>query len=76
MSESPKSESRAPRREPTILPPEPPPDPTPNRQSVPEPDDPPSQGPSLVLLYSILGIVLLISMFIAALIVRPFYLRR
>ncbi|HEU5350309.1 MAG TPA: hypothetical protein VFU55_01840 [Terracidiphilus sp.] len=61
-----------PRREPDILPPQ-------SAQSSapePEPGDPPSQGPSLVVLYSILGLVLLVSMFIAALIIRPFALRR
>ncbi|MGB6974065.1 MAG: hypothetical protein WBD67_05230 [Terracidiphilus sp.] len=54
----------------TQLPPEPAQLPAPNDE------DPPSKGPSLVLLYSILAAVLLISMFLAALIVRPFYLRR
>ncbi|HEU5457576.1 MAG TPA: hypothetical protein VFU68_03050 [Terracidiphilus sp.] len=43
---------------------------------APEQDNPPDQGPSLVLLYSILAGVLLLAIFLAALIVRPFYLRR
>jgi hypothetical protein len=59
----------APRRDPEILPPDQTPPP------APEPDDPPSKGPSLVLLYSILAVVMLFAMFIAALIVRPFYLK-
>ena len=58
-----------PRREPDILPPvqDPP--------QTPDSDECPSQGPSLVLLYTILAVVLLAAIALAALIVRPFYLR-
>lgn len=50
--------------------------PDPAQLPTPDAEEEPSQGPSLVLLYSILAAVLVISMAIAALIVRPFYLRR
>ena len=41
-----------------------------------EDDDTPSTGPNLTLIYSILGLVLLVAMAIAAFIVLPFYQRR
>ena len=41
-----------------------------------EDDDQPSPGPNLTLIYSILGLVLLAAMVIAAFIVLPFYQRR
>jgi hypothetical protein len=67
------NEPTNPRRSPAILPQET------AQSSAHEPaaevEDPPSQGPSLVLLYSILAVVLLLAMFIAALIIRPFHLR-
>lgn len=46
------------------------------RGSNPEAEEPPSQGPSLVLLYSLIGIALLAAIFIAGLIVLPFYQHR
>jgi len=39
-------------------------------------EDPPSKGPSLTLLYSLIALALLIAMGFAALIVLPFYHRR
>lgn len=59
----------SPRREPEILPP---------NETTPLPpdlDEPPSKGPSLILLYSILAVVLFVAIALAALIVRPFALR-
>ncbi|MGH9598529.1 MAG: hypothetical protein ACRD27_01590 [Terracidiphilus sp.] len=38
--------------------------------------DEPSQGPSLVVLYSFIALALVLATVIAALIVLPFYLRR
>jgi hypothetical protein len=39
-------------------------------------DEEPSRGPNLVLLYSLIGLALLAAIFIAGLIVLPFYRRR
>lgn len=39
-------------------------------------DDQPSKGPNLVLIYSLLGLALLIAIVVAAFIVLPFYQRR
>lgn len=39
-------------------------------------DGPPSRGPSLALLYTLVGIALLTATVLAALIVLPFYLHR
>jgi hypothetical protein len=36
----------------------------------------PSQGPSLVLMYSLIALALLVATFLAGLIVLPFYLHR
>ena len=41
-----------------------------------EPGDAHSAGPSLTLLYSLIGLALVAAVALAALIVRPFYLRR
>jgi hypothetical protein len=41
-----------------------------------EDDDPPSKGPSLTLMYSLLGLALAIALALAAFIVLPFYQRR
>ena len=38
--------------------------------------DEPSQGPSLVLIYSIVALALVLATFCAAMIVLPFYLHR
>ncbi len=38
--------------------------------------DEPAKGPSLTLLYSLIGLALAAAIGLAALIVRPFYLRR
>lgn len=40
------------------------------------PGDEPSQGPNLVLLYSLIALAMAVAIGLAALIVRPFYLRR
>ncbi|MFZ0745821.1 MAG: hypothetical protein WAM85_15535 [Terracidiphilus sp.] len=48
----------------------------PLRESQPESVDQPSQGPNLVVLYSILAIALLVAIGIAVFIVLPFYHRR
>lgn len=39
-------------------------------------NDEPSKGPSLILLYSLIALALAAAIGLAALIVRPFYLRR
>jgi hypothetical protein len=41
-----------------------------------EPGGDASQGPNLILLYSLIGLALAVAIALAALIVRPFYLRR
>ncbi len=41
-----------------------------------EEDDAPSSGPSLVLLYSLLGLALVTAIIVAIFIVLPFYHRR
>jgi len=38
--------------------------------------DPPAKGPNLILLYSLIALALAVAIGLAALIVRPFYLRR
>ncbi len=43
---------------------------------VPEPEDPPSKGPNLILLYSLIALALLAAVGFALLIVLPFYHRR
>ena len=58
-----------PRPDPEILPPAHTP------PQTPDSDESPSKGPSLVLLYTSLPVVLLAAIALAALIVRPFYLR-
>ncbi len=40
------------------------------------PDDPPSKGPSLILLWSLVAFALIAAVAAAALIVLPFYRRR
>jgi hypothetical protein len=40
------------------------------------PGEEPSQGPNLVLLYGLIALAMAVAIGIAALIVRPFYLRR
>lgn len=42
----------------------------------PPPDQEPSQGPNLVLIYSLIGLALLAAIAIAAFIVLPFYNHR
>jgi hypothetical protein len=54
------------------LPPQP--DPTPPTPSSPELDEP-SSGPSLTLLYSLIGLVLIAAIGFALLIVAPFHHR-
>jgi hypothetical protein len=39
-------------------------------------EDSPSQGPNLVLIYSLIGFALVAAIFLAGLIVLPFYRRR
>jgi hypothetical protein len=39
-------------------------------------EDSPSQGPNLVLIYSLIGFALIAAIFLAGLIVLPFYRRR
>jgi len=55
-------------------------DPTPPRQSptaeILPPDDPPSRGPSLALLWSLVAFALIAALAAAAWIVLPFYRRR
>jgi hypothetical protein len=48
------------------------------RQDAPidESDDQSSDGPNLILIYSLIALALVAAIGIAALIVRPFYLRR
>jgi len=41
-----------------------------------EPEEAPSNGPNLVLIYSLIGFALLAATFLAGLIVLPFYRRR
>ncbi len=41
-----------------------------------EPEEAPSKGPNLVLLYSLIAAALVAAIVFALLIVRPFYLRR
>lgn len=41
-----------------------------------EEDEAPSKGPNLVLIYSLLGLALIIATVVAAFIVFPFYQRR
>jgi hypothetical protein len=46
-------------------------------ESSQEPDeDSPSQGPNLVLIYSLIAFALIAAIFLAGLIVLPFYRRR
>lgn len=54
-----------------------PPDPDLEHQvtSTDEPADEPVKGPSLTLLYSLIALALAAAIALAALIVRPFYLR-
>lgn len=40
-----------------------------------EPDTKPELGPNLTLIYSLIGLALAVAIGLAALIVRPFYLR-
>lgn len=42
----------------------------------PEPENKQSQGPNLKLIYSLIGLALLVAIAIAAMIVLPFYQRR
>ena len=44
-------------------------------KSADEPTDEPVKGPSLTLLYSLIALALAAAIALAALIVRPFYLR-
>ena len=48
----------------------------PRRSSHGNPPDAPAQGPNLFLLYSLIALALAAAIGLAALIVRPFYLRR
>jgi len=41
-----------------------------------EPEEAPSQGPNLVLIYSLIAFALIAAIFLAGLIVLPFYRRR
>ena len=42
---------------------------------IPDPDDPPSSGPSLVLLYSLIALALAFAIGFALMIVMPFHHR-
>ena len=41
-----------------------------------DPEEAPSKGPNLVLLYGLIALALIAAILVALLIVRPFYLRR
>jgi len=45
-------------------------------QPVPGADDPPSPGPNLVLLYSLIALAMVVAIGLALTIVMPFYHRR
>jgi len=45
-------------------------------QSDNQPEEAPSKGPNLVLIYSLIAFALVAAMFLAGLIVLPFYRRR
>jgi hypothetical protein len=45
-------------------------------ENGPEPEDRESQGPNLALIYSLIGLALLLAIAIAMMIVFPFYQRR
>jgi hypothetical protein len=47
-----------------------------NLNSGSKENEPPSKGPSLVLLYTLIALAMLLATFFAALIVLPFYLHR
>ncbi len=52
-------------------------DPEQKRESSQEPeDDSPSQGPNLVLIYSLIALALVAAIFLAGMIVLPFYRRQ